>query len=266
VWNYKGELGDFTPGDSVVFEVYDKDFGKTDDFLGKRRMQSHEFFPNGFEGELSLCEGLCGESENIEAYIKIKIDPCGIVEPGADSTAVGTAVAYDSGRGQATPDLGFEHTASPRLNSGIQLPVIDDGAGEMAEGQLGVLSVRIIAAFNLVNMDTGILGDVSDPFVQFWLVSSEQQSQKTKTINNNLNPVWNTDPYIFPITMQDDLLHLEVWDEDTFTANDLLGRLTIPLYNIVCGEPNQAIRLRDHLQDTKHGELEVEVAFSPNLG
>jgi len=242
----------------VVFNVYDQDVGKTDDFLGVCTLESYQFFPNGFEGELALDQA----GENILAYLKIKIDSFGTVPPGADFTRGGTDLSEGDGRFQATPDFGF--SGVPRSNSGVPLSMSSDfGAG----GLLGMLSVRIIAAFNLVNMDSGILGDVSDPYVKFWLDSqSEEQSQKTETINNDLNPVWSTDPYSFPITSQDDLLHLEVWDSDMLTADDLLGRLIIPIEHIVCGEPNQVLRLRDHLQDTQHGELEVEVAFSPNLG
>eukprot|EP00419_Tripos_fusus_P080869 CAMPEP_0172934072 /NCGR_PEP_ID=MMETSP1075-20121228/220827_1 /TAXON_ID=2916 /ORGANISM="Ceratium fusus, Strain PA161109" /LENGTH=645 /DNA_ID=CAMNT_0013795421 /DNA_START=26 /DNA_END=1963 /DNA_ORIENTATION=- len=139
-----------------------------------------------------------------------------------------------------------------------------NGLGSTAVRKIGVLSVRIIAAYNLVNSDTGIFGDVSDPFVEIWLGSqSKKECQKTKTINNDLNPVWNTSPFLLPLTMEDDLLHLEVFDEDMITSNDFLGRLVIPLYNIVHGEPNEAVRIKDQLQDIKHGELEVEVGFTP---
>jgi len=59
------------------------------------------------------------------------------------------------------------------------------------------------------------------------------------------------------------MLHFEVYDEDTLTADDFLGRITIPLSNIVRGPPNKFVRIRDQLQDIQHGELEVEIGFSP---
>ena len=53
----------------------------------------------------------------------------------------------------------------------------------------GILSVRVIAAYNLVNTDTGLFGDVSDPYVTIRLESqSEKQQKRTQTINNDLNP------------------------------------------------------------------------------
>ena len=46
--------------------------------------------------------------------------------------------------------------------------------------------VRIIAAYNLINADTGILGDVSDPYTTVRLESqSEKQRKRTHTINND---------------------------------------------------------------------------------
>jgi len=128
----------------------------------------------------------------------------------------------------------------------------------------GTLSVRIIAAYDLVNTDSGILGDVSDPYVTLRLGSqSEKIRKRTATINNNLNPVWNTQPFLLPLQHEDDTLYLEVWDEDMMTSDDFLGRIVIPLYRIVMGEPNTAIRIRDRLTDTQHGELEVEIGFWP---
>lgn len=40
-----------------------------------------------------------------------------------------------------------------------------------------------------MNTDTGLFGDVSDPYVTIRLESqSEKQQKRTKTINNDLNP------------------------------------------------------------------------------
>lgn len=128
----------------------------------------------------------------------------------------------------------------------------------------GILSVRVIAAYNLINTDTGFFGDVSDPYVTIRLESqSEKQQKRTHTINNDLNPRWNTSPFLFPIEMAEDQLLLEVWDEDMMQSSDFLGRMKIPLYKIVHGRANQPILVRDQLQDIQSGELEVEIGFSP---
>ena len=42
-------------------------------------------------------------------------------------------------------------------------------------------------ALNLTNRDSGLFGDVSDPYV---VVRCGGRSEKTKVVNNDLNPVW----------------------------------------------------------------------------
>jgi len=131
-------------------------------------------------------------------------------------------------------------------------------------GQFGMLSIRIIAAYDLVNTDSGQYGDVSDPYVSMRLESmDEKQRKRTHTINNDLNPQWNSSPFLLPIAREDDALILEVWDEDMMKSDDFLGRLKVPLYRIINGEPNKPYRIKDKLQDIDSGVLEVEIGFSP---
>merc|ERR1719507_206217 len=40
VWNHEAELPVYTPGDTLVFKVYDQVFGKADDFLGSLTLPS----------------------------------------------------------------------------------------------------------------------------------------------------------------------------------------------------------------------------------
>lgn len=52
---------------------------------------------------------------------------------------------------------------------------------------------------------------------------------KTRTINNNLNPVFNE--YFEAVVDQasGQMLRIELFDEDTTSADEELGRLSIPL-------------------------------------
>jgi len=130
--------------------------------------------------------------------------------------------------------------------------------------KIGVLSVRVVAAYNLVNMDSGYLGDVSDPYVTVRLRSQGDRlkPKRTQTVDNTLDPVWNTSPFLFELMHEDDELLLEVFDEDLVTKDDFMGRMTVPLLTIVCGKPDTAVRIRDSLQDIDRGELELEIGFS----
>lgn len=65
-WNFEGILTDFQEGGSLLFEVWDKDVVKSDDFLGRARLEPS---PSGFEGDLQLQDaGL-----HIEAYLTVRV-------------------------------------------------------------------------------------------------------------------------------------------------------------------------------------------------
>ncbi|KAK6118365.1 hypothetical protein DH2020_047936 [Rehmannia glutinosa] len=76
----------------------------------------------------------------------------------------------------------------------------------------GVLSVTVISAEDLPAKD--LMGK-SDPFVVLRMKKSEQNN-KTRVLNDTLNPVWNQ---TFDFVVEDglhELLILEVYDHDTF--------------------------------------------------
>jgi len=143
--------------------------------------------------------------------------------------------------------------ADSRCSSVLTAP--EDMSGS---SRCGILTVRIIAAYNLINADTGIFGDVSDPYVKVQLGDAEK---RTHTINNDVNPKWNSHPFLFDVKSKDQVLRLSVWDEDTLTADDPLGKMEIPLEGII-SKAGQPIALRDSLWDVAHGELEVELSFA----
>ncbi|GAB4832789.1 hypothetical protein Ancab_006805 [Ancistrocladus abbreviatus] len=80
----------------------------------------------------------------------------------------------------------------------------------------GVLSVTVISADDLPPTD--LMGK-ADPYVVLKMKKSETWN-KTRVVNESLNPVWNQ---TFDLLIEDglhDMLTLEVWDHDTF------GRIT----------------------------------------
>eukprot|EP00913_Durusdinium_trenchii_P032159 g30113.t1 len=84
----------------------------------------------------------------------------------------------------------------------------------------GTLFLAVQAAYNLTNTDTGLLGDVSDPYV---VVRLGGQEFTTPVISNNLNPVWEADNrFTLTVTEEDKLLELEVKNSNHF-RDDSLG-------------------------------------------
>jgi len=67
VWDHYGELPGFRPGDDLVCTLYDKDF-ITSDYIGTVSLNSAQFYPHGFEGEVRL-------KDDDNAYLKLQIEP-----------------------------------------------------------------------------------------------------------------------------------------------------------------------------------------------
>lgn len=67
-WNFSKDLPDYTVGDQLKFEVWDKDQGKKDDFLGHVSLDIPPP-PGKFHGELRLEEA----GKGIQAFISVKV-------------------------------------------------------------------------------------------------------------------------------------------------------------------------------------------------
>lgn len=68
-----------------------------------------------------------------------------------------------------------------------------------------------------------------DPYV---ILKLENQTFKTKTAKNaGKKPIWN-DTFYFKKSPDNKYIEFEVWDEDTFTPDDLVGKGSLPLTNI----------------------------------
>ncbi|CAK9182899.1 unnamed protein product [Ilex paraguariensis] len=121
----------------------------------------------------------------------------------------------------------------------------------------GVLSVTVISAEDLPAAD--LMGK-SDPYVVLMMKKSEQKN-KTRVLNNTLNPVWNQ---TFDFVVEDglhDLLILEVWDHDTF-GKEKLGRCIMTLTRVLLeGEYTDTFSL----DVAKKGKLNLHLKWTPQL-
>ncbi|KAK4345179.1 hypothetical protein RND71_035355 [Anisodus tanguticus] len=119
----------------------------------------------------------------------------------------------------------------------------------------GVLSVTVISAEDVPVTD--LMGK-SDPFVVLIMKKSEQKN-KTRVLNNTLNPVWNQ---TFDFVVEDglhDLLILEVWDHDTF-GKDKIGRCIMTLTRVILeGEFKDTFTL----DGAKSGRLTFHLKWTP---
>lgn len=119
----------------------------------------------------------------------------------------------------------------------------------------GVLSVTIISAEDLPAMD--VMGK-ADPFVVLTMKKTEAKN-KTRVVNDSLNPTWNQ---TFDFVVEDglhDMLILEVYDHDTF-GKDFIGRCIMTLTRALMeGEYQESIPL----EDAKSGKLNMHLKWTP---
>ncbi|WFD33258.1 hypothetical protein MCUN1_000071 [Malassezia cuniculi] len=94
---------------------------------------------------------------------------------------------------------------------------------------LGVLVVRISAGVDLSSQD---MNGKSDPYCVLSYTKFGRPLYATRIIFEDLNPVWEETAFLL-ITRDDirsdESLSLQLWDSDRHTADDIVGRVTIPL-------------------------------------
>ncbi|KAK9947497.1 hypothetical protein M0R45_003119 [Rubus argutus] len=119
----------------------------------------------------------------------------------------------------------------------------------------GVLSVTLISADDLPPAD--LLGK-ADPYVVLTLKKSGTKN-KTRVVNDSLNPVWNQ---TFDFVVEDglhEMLILEVYDHDTF-GKDHMGRCILTLTRVILeGEYNDSLPL----DGAKSGRLNIHLKWMP---
>ncbi|KAE8687104.1 Synaptotagmin-4 [Hibiscus syriacus] len=119
----------------------------------------------------------------------------------------------------------------------------------------GVLSVTVISAEDLPIVD--LMGK-ADPYAVLTMKKSEARN-RTRVVNDSLNPVWNQ---TFDFVVEDglhDMLILEVWDHDTF-GKDYMGRCILTLTRVILeGEYTDCLPL----EGAKSGKLNLNLKWMP---
>jgi Ca2+-dependent lipid-binding protein len=87
----------------------------------------------------------------------------------------------------------------------------------------GTMSISVVSAANLPQMSA----KTSDPFC---VISFDKAKFKTKAIPKTHSPVWDETFYFDVQTIAyDSEIQIQVFDKNTFTKNEPIGSLTIPL-------------------------------------
>lgn len=236
VWNEEHELTGFEQSDSLKFSVLDKDHLRGPDFLGKATLTATDFYPAGFDGDLTLSEAGKGHSPRL----RVRVFVVGVPQMDAMLDAhMGPPTASLDRPPEPTPDVpigsiqsigsGFGSLGSissfvPPGGSpqGASLPA---GSFE-ASGPVRRLTVRVKYATRL--RDDEWRGRMPDAYV---LTRSEGRLEKqttfsTKVVKGSANPVWeHEEQFDYEIGRP---LNFEVYDKQVYPNRDeLLGRFQL---------------------------------------
>jgi len=127
----------------------------------------------------------------------------------------------------------------------------------------GVLSIKVLCATNVDNMDEDDFSEAnrgaSDPYVELEL-KGHYKKEKTKVIYNDANPVWNERFQLFPENPKKDILKCKIWDKDTWTFDDKIGSVYIPVIDVL--NANGYIHKPYDIKGSKTGaQLHLELKY-----
>jgi len=128
----------------------------------------------------------------------------------------------------------------------------------------GMLVVSVQAAQGLRNADFSVLGgNLSDPFA---ICRVGTQEQRTHTVQDSLDPVWDSGPFVFKLKGKDHL-DIVINDQDTSARQDCLGSVSLdPRRDLSSGTWHMRREpLRPVGRSAAHGELRFEVYLADTI-
>jgi len=208
-WNEVREVVDFTPGDTLKFEIRDQDIGskEPDELLGRVSLSMEQFIPSGFDGELTLQSAGRGQ----HATIRLRIE-CQNVAGG-----LGLSQFSELFGGKELSFLG----KLAEMLTGSPLPSLDAKVLQKNPP----LKIVVVSASGLRSADPGGL---SDPYCIVDLPAKPTANKvTTRVIDDTLDPVWNHRCELDDYTIGH-AVRFSVYDKDVGTKpDDLLGQIQL---------------------------------------
>ncbi|XP_056162488.1 synaptotagmin-5 isoform X1 [Syzygium oleosum] len=146
------------------------------------------------------------------------------------------------------------------------IPILPGDYSDLELKPVGMLEVKLVQAKELTNKD--FVGK-SDPYAVLYVRPLRDRMKKSKTINNELNPVWNEH---FEFIIEDastQHLVVKIYDDEGFQAAELIGCAQVKLNDLEPGKVKDVwLKLVKDLEiqrDNKYrGEVHLELLYCPN--
>ncbi|KAM7275165.1 hypothetical protein ACFE04_017031 [Oxalis oulophora] len=165
----------------------------------------------------------------------------------------------------------IEETIRDAIEDSITWPVrnivqiIPGDYSDLELKPVGTLDVKLVQAKELTNKD--IVGK-SDPYATLFVRPVRERTKTSKTINNELNPIWNEH---FEFVVEDPStqhLTVRVFDDEGIQASELIGCAQVSLKDLEPGKVKDVwLRLVKDLElqrDNKNrGQVHLELLYCP---
>eukprot|EP01018_Ginkgo_biloba_P014419 Gb_10192 [translate_table: standard] len=145
------------------------------------------------------------------------------------------------------------------------IPILPGDYRDLELQPVGMLEVKLVQAKELPNKD--LIGK-SDPFALLYIRPIRDRIKKSKTINNQLNPVWNEH---FDFEVEDvatQHLVVKIYDEEGLQEAELMGCAQVHLKDLEPGNLTDLwlplVKDLETRRDTKYrGQVHLELLYCP---
>ncbi|KAI9118507.1 hypothetical protein K1719_010839 [Acacia pycnantha] len=145
------------------------------------------------------------------------------------------------------------------------IPIIPGDYSFLELKPVGTLEVKLVQAKDLANKD--LIGK-SDPFAVLFVRPIRDRVQTSKTINNELNPLWNENFEFIVEDASTQHLTVRIFDDEGLGADQLIGCALVPLKDLQPGKVQtfwlKLVKDLEVQRDQKYrGEVHLELLYCP---
>uniref|UniRef100_A0A0E0LTI9 Synaptotagmin n=1 Tax=Oryza punctata TaxID=4537 RepID=A0A0E0LTI9_ORYPU len=147
----------------------------------------------------------------------------------------------------------------------IVVPIVPGDYSDLELKPVGLLEVKLVEARDLTNKD---LVGKSDPFAVLYIRPLQDKTKKSKTINNDLNPIWN-EHYEFVVEdTSTQRLTVKIYDDEGLQASELIGCARVDLSDLQPGKVKEVwldlVKDLEIQRDKKRrGQVHLELLYYP---
>ncbi|KAM7268820.1 hypothetical protein ACFE04_010986 [Oxalis oulophora] len=145
------------------------------------------------------------------------------------------------------------------------VPIIPGDYSDLELKPVGTLEVKLVQAKDLSNKD--LIGK-SDPFAKLYIRPLPARMKTSRTINNDLNPIWNEHFEFIVEDKSTQHLFVKVYDDEGLQAAELIGLAQVTLSELVPGKVKDVwlnlVKDLDVRRDNKNrGQVHLELLYCP---